>query len=71
MKLNFKQWLNEVSTSTGDVAVVPNRLFGSSFVPYYAQPIDNYVKFGLGGKVVQSNVGSQLKKKKKNKFFDL
>lgn len=70
MKLNFKQWLNEVSTSTADVAVVPNRLFGSSFIPYYAQPIDNYVKFGLGGKVVQSNTGGQLKKNKKNKFFD-
>jgi hypothetical protein len=76
MKLNFKQWLNEVSSSTADVAVVPNRLFGSSFVPYYAQPIDNYVKFGLGGKVVNSQHGEgskeqTKKKKKKSNFFDL
>jgi hypothetical protein len=71
MKLDFKKWLNEVSTSTADVAVVPNRLFGSSFTPYYAQNPENYVKYGLGGKVVQSNTGEQLKNKKKSKFFDL
>lgn len=64
MKLNFKKWLNEVSTSTADVAVVPNRLFGSNLIPYYAQPVSNYVKYGLGGKVVTSG------KKKKNNFFD-
>ncbi len=64
MKLNFKKWLNEVSTSTADVAFVPNRLFGSNLVPHYAQPVQNYVKYGLGGKVVTAD------KKKKNKFFD-
>ena len=65
MNLNFKKWLNENGTSTASVAVVPNRLFGSNLVPYYAQPVEDYVKFGLGGKVVTSN-----SKKKKNKFFD-
>lgn len=65
MKLDFKKWLNEVSTSTADVAVVPNRLFGSTLVPHYAQSPENYVKYGLGGKV------NNLFKKKKNKFFDL
>lgn len=65
MKLEFKKWFGENSTSTASIAVVPNRLFGSTLVPYYAQPPENYVKFGLGGKV------NNLIKKKKSKFFDL
>lgn len=65
MTLSFKKWLNENGTSSASIATVPNRLFGSNLIPYYAQPIGNYVKFGLGGKVVKA-----CSKKKKNKFFD-
>ena len=64
MTLSFKKWLNENGTFTSPVTV-PNSLFGSNLIPYYAQPIENYVKFGLGGKVVKA-----CSKKKRNKFFD-
>lgn len=49
--LNFKKWLNENGTTTASAGPpVPNRLFGPASIPGgYQQPIENYVKCGLGG----------------------
>lgn len=49
--LNFKKWLNENGTSTASIGTpVPNRLFGPPSIPGgYQQPIQSYVKCGLGG----------------------